>query len=198
MTDRKTTSTRLCALLALALVAALCTPQAFATGTPKPEPAPTSSAVSTSSAISSAKAGASSAVDLSLMNSATGGAGGVGSVQEGHTYVLPSPAAAAPLPPGLCPMGDSASYSIAWGFVSWSLSSTRTEMQCLDKVLSMLRDTAPKPVVVNYLQPPVPEPVKADYSLPAVKAVACEKPAKPKAPKKTAAAKPADGSCKRY
>ena len=58
---------------------------------------------------------------------------------NGNTYFFPSPATAAPLPPGLCPKGDSESFSIVWGFVSFAKSSTRTEMECLDKVLATLK-----------------------------------------------------------
>ena len=54
-------------------------------------------------------------------------------------YVLPAPVMAAPLPPGLCPQGDSMSIGILWNMFSYSRSSTRTEMECLDKVLASVR-----------------------------------------------------------
>lgn len=171
-------------LILLSVIAAmLFMPLAHATGKPWVDPA-SSVANSAASATAGAKAGASSAIDLSLMNAPTQ------SYRGGESYALAAPAAAAPLPSGLCPKGDSESFSIIWGLVSWAKSSTRTEMECLDKVLAMLRDTSPKyavaqPAITNYLAHP--EPVKPESSRldekPAL-AVACEaKPPKP-APKK--------------
>jgi len=58
---------------------------------------------------------------------------------------------AAPLPPGLCPQGDSMSIGILWNLFSFSQSSTRTEMQCLDKVLAAIKPVAP--VVQQTLAP---------------------------------------------
>lgn len=51
-------------------------------------------------------------------------------------YVLPAPVQAAALPAGLCPQGDSMSIGLLWNLFSYSRSSTRSEMECLDKVLS--------------------------------------------------------------
>lgn len=202
--NRKTIADVLLAAAIILCIALLLAPSfAHATGKPEPvAPAPTSS---TSSATSGSQAKA--AIDLSLANSATGGQGGAGglggaggsaaggSVSQGHTYVLPAPAAAAPLPAGMCPQGDSSAYSVLWGLVSWATSTTRTEMACLDKVLAVLRETAPKPVpaVVNYLHD-LPVPPAAPASAPgAAAATACEKapePAKP-APKAAKVAKAA-------
>ena len=168
MMTRKTAANLIVMIVAMFLMALILTPTlAHATGKPEPvTPAPTSS---TSSATAATQAKA--AIDLSLANSATGGQGGAGglggaggsaaggSVSQGHTYVLPAPAAAAPLPAGMCPQGDSSAYSVLWGLVSWASSTTRTEMACLDKVLAVLKETVPKPVpaVVNYLHDlPVP------------------------------------------
>jgi hypothetical protein len=206
---RKTAADLILMLACMLLLAILLAPtQAKATGKPEiqtPAPAPTSS---TSSAASQAKA----AIDLSLTNSATGGQGGAGglggaggnaaggSVSQGHTYVLPAPAAAAPLPAGMCPQGDSSAYSVLWGLVSWASSTTRTEMACLDKVLAVLRETAPKPVptVVNYLHD-LPVPPAAPASAPVAAAVpACEKApeaVKPKAAKVAKAEKKRAGTC---
>lgn len=211
--NRKTTADALLAAAILLCIALLLAPS-FAHATGKPEtptatPAPTSS---TSSATSGSQAKA--AIDLSLATSATGGQGGAGglggaggsgqggSVTQGNTYVLPAPATAAPLPGGLCPKGDSETWSFGFGFLSWSRSSTRTEMECLDKVLAVLRETAPKPVpaVVNYLHElPVPA---APASAPAAAAPtpACEKapePVKPASkPAKVAKAAPKkSGTC---
>lgn len=135
---------------------------ASATGAPQVDPA-TSAANSTASA--GAKSSASSAIDLSLMNSANGGHGGVGgSVKSGDSYAFVS-GSATPLPPGLCPKGDSNYVQVLWGLLTVASSSTRTEMECLDKVLGTLRDTAPKPVVVNYLTEAKETPKPAEASI---------------------------------
>ena len=211
---RKTVADIILMLACMFLLVVLLAPtQAHATGKPEPvTPAPTSS-TSSATAASQAKA----AIDLSLANSATGGQGGAGgagglggsggsaaggSVTQGHTYVLPAPAAAAPLPAGMCPQGDSSAYSVLWGLVSWATSTTRTEMACLDKVLAVLKETVPKPVpaVVNYLHDlPVPPAAPAAPASAPV-ATACEKapePAKPapKAAKVAKAAPKKGGTC---
>ena len=205
---RSTAANLIAVIVAMFLVALILTPTlAHATGKPETvTPAPSSSTTSSSSATAASQAKA--AIDLSLANSATGGAGGLGgaggnaaggSVSQGHTYVLPAPAAAAPLPAGMCPQGDSSAYSVLWGLVSWANSTTRTEMACLDKVLAVLKETAPKPVpaVVNYLHD-LPVPPAAPASTPV--AAACEKapePAKPapKAAKVAKAAPKKGGTC---
>lgn len=208
---RSTAANLIVTIVAMLLMALVLTPTlAHATGKPEPVmPTPTSSFSSATSG-SQAKA----AIDLSLANSATGGQGGAGglggaggsaaggSVSQGHTYVLPAPAAAAPLPAGMCPQGDSSAYSVLWGLVSWATSTTRTEMACLDKVLAVMRETAPKPVpaVVNYLHD-LPVPPAAPASAPvAAAAPACEKapePVKPapKAAKVAKAAPKKGGTC---
>ncbi len=204
--NRKTRADLILMLVCFLLIGLLLAPtQAKATGKPETvTPAPSSSTTSTSSATSQAKA----AIDLSLANSATGGQGGAGgiggnaaggSVSQGHTYVLPAPAAAAPLPAGMCPQGDSSAYSVLWGLVSWASSTTRTEMACLDKVLAVLKETAPKPAptVVNYLHDlPVPPAAPASAAVAAVPA--CEKapePVKPKAAKVAKATPKKAGTC---
>lgn len=203
---RSTAANLIAVIVAMFLVALILTPTlAHATGKPETvTTAPSSSTTSSSSAASQAKA----AIDLSLANSATGGAGGLGgaggnaaggSVSQGHTYVLPAPAAAAPLPAGMCPQGDSSAYSVLWGLVSWASSTTRTEMACLDKVLAVLKETAPKPAptVVNYLHDlPVPPAAPASAAVAAVPA--CEKapePVKPKAAKVAKATPKKAGTC---
>jgi hypothetical protein len=179
---------------AVLLIAAACLAVPFAAGAtgtpPKPTPAVPASATQsqTQTSTSSASTGA---IDLSLMTNPVANGGVGGSVDSGNTYVFPAPAAAAPLPSGLCPQGDSESWSIVWGFVSFARSSTRTEMECLDKVLAMLRETAPRPAappVVNYIsQPPAPAapaaPVVVECKAPAIAPAA-----KPKAPAKKASA----------
>ena len=211
MMTRKTAANLIVMIVAMFLMALILTPTlAHATG--KPETVTTAPTSSTSSATAASQAKA--AIDLSLANSATGGQGGAGglggaggsaaggSVSQGHTYVLPAPAAAAPLPAGMCPQGDSSAYSVLWGLVSWASSTTRTEMACLDKVLAVLKETVPKPVpaVVNYLHDlPVP-PAASAAPASAPVATACEKapePAKP-APKAAKVAKAAPkkvGTC---
>lgn len=73
-------------------------------------------------------------------------------------YVLPAPVQAAPLPPGLCPQGDSMSIGILWNMISYSRSSTRTEMECLDKVLATIRAQAPQVSVAPIQAPLIPSP----------------------------------------
>lgn len=150
---------------ALAIALAIIATAAAATGQPKKMPhsgdqAASSSAAATAaaSATSSSTSGASSAIDLSLMNAPTSAVDT--SMRTGNTYVFPAPAAAPPLPSGLCPKGDSVAWSVVWGFVSYAASTTRTEHECLDKLLAYGRDTMPKPAaapVVNYVAP-VPKP----------------------------------------
>jgi hypothetical protein len=69
-------------------------------------------------------------------------------------YVLPAPVQAAPLPPGLCPQGDSMSIGILWNLFSYSRSSTRSEMECLHEVLASIKPATP---VVQQLAPLTPE-----------------------------------------
>lgn len=73
-------------------------------------------------------------------------------------YVLPAPVSAAPLPAGLCPQGDSMSIGIFWNLISYSTSSTRSEMECLDKVLASVR-AAP---TVHVIQAPTMPKVEPD------------------------------------
>ena len=126
-----------------------CTPP-----TPAPTPStfnasPTSSSSSISGAVSSSSAQAGATSSLSGTLTAAGGAGGSGGslaiedLGRQNLYVLPAPVQAAPLPPGLCPQGDSMSVGILFNLVSFSKSSTRTEMECLDKVLAAIKPTTP-------------------------------------------------------
>lgn len=122
-----------------------------------PAPTPSSSSSSTSGAVSNSSAQAGSTSSLSGTLTATGGAGGAGgslSFEEfgrQNLYVLPAPVQAAPLPPGLCPQGDSISVGILWNLFSFSKSSTRSEMDCLDKVLAAIKPATP--VVQQMLSP---------------------------------------------
>lgn len=151
--------------------------------TPSAPSTSTNTLNSSSEANASAQAGASASVSGS--SSAVGGSGGSMSYEEfsrSNMYVLPAPVHAAPLPPGLCPQGDSVSWSFGWNFISFARSSTRTELECLDRVLAAIK-TAPTTQVIQ--APPLP---------PAAPAAACEQPAKRKALK--ARSTQAAGTCK--
>lgn len=69
-------------------------------------------------------------------------------------YVLPAPVNAAPLPPGMCPQGDSLSWSIGWNFFSYARSSTRTELDCLDRVLASVKAAPTMQVIQAPTLPP--------------------------------------------
>ena len=81
-----------------------------------------------------------------------------------NTYFFPAPVTAAPLPPGLCPQGDSESISFLWNFFSYSKSSTRTEMECLDKVLAAIKPEVK--VVEKIVQVPVEKTVYVEQKCP--------------------------------
>jgi len=132
------------------------------TCTPPSKPTDPSISIATqssSSAQASAEAAAAAQAAVSGSLSATGGssAGGTSSLSDfsrQNMYVLPAPVQAAPLPPGLCPQGDSMSIGILWNLFSYSRSSTRSEMECLDKVLASIKPATP---VVQQLAPLTPE-----------------------------------------
>lgn len=129
------------------------------TCTPPSKPTDPSISIATqssSSAQAAAEAAAAAQASVSGSLSATGGssAGGTSSLSDfsrQNMYVMPAPVQAAPLPPGLCPQGDSMSIGILWNLFSFSQSSTRTEMQCLDKVLAAIKPVSP--VVQQTLAP---------------------------------------------
>lgn len=156
MTDhRKKDSTRLCSLFALALVVTLCTPQ-YAGATGKPEPAaPSTTATSSASAGAASNANAASAIDLSLMNAPAGA-----SLRQGNSYSFVGGQAPA-LPPGLCPKSKSSYRSFV--VFTWSDAENGTDMDCLEKVLSMLRDTTTPRTEVRYVSigAPPAQPVSA-------------------------------------
>ena len=127
-----------------------CTPPSAPAPTPSTyNVSPTSSSSSISGAVSSSSAQAGATSSLSGTLTAAGGAGGAGgslSFDEfgrQNLYVLPAPVQAAPLPPGLCPQGDSMSIGILFNLFSFATSSTRSEMECLDKVLAAIKPVAP-------------------------------------------------------
>lgn len=179
---------------------------------PTPSPAPTqstSSSSATSSSAATSSAGASSLAQVGVVaspsSSSTASGGSVGSVSQSfeefsrsNLYVLPAPAQAAPLPPGLCPKGDSMSIGILWNLFTYSTSSTRSEIECLDRVLAAWRQ-APRVEIVQ--APPIfapanpaPEPA-AVTAAPNVAPAAAHPPSAPAArasapkPKKVAAVK---------
>lgn len=78
---------------------------------------------------------------------ASGGMGGIGQGgtsslsdnSRANTYVFPAPVSAAPLPGTICPKGDSVSWSIGWNFFSYARSSTRTELECLERYAELFK-----------------------------------------------------------
>lgn len=143
-------------LLTAALLAA-CATSAFATGKPPvtpPTPAPAAVPVSaTAEAAAQAAAAAGSVSGAAAIN------GGIDYKADGNFYVMPAPVAAAPLPAGLCPQGDSMSIGILWNMFSYARSSTRTEMECLDKVLAVVKAQTPPQVVYRLNDGVTAEPV---------------------------------------
>ncbi len=143
-------------LLTAALLAA-CATSAFATGKPPvtpPTPAPAAVPVSaTAEAAAQAAAAAGSVSGAAAIN------GGIDYKADGNFYVMPAPVAAAPLPAGLCPQGDSMSIGILWNMFSYARSSTRTEMECLEKVLAVVKAQTPPPVVYRLNDGVTAEPV---------------------------------------
>lgn len=157
------------ALLFAGAASATCKGGATCNPTPAPAPTPapssstssasTSSSSSQSSSAATSNAGASSfasvGVNASPSSNSSAIGGSVGPMSQSfeefsksNLYVLPAPAAAAPLPPGLCPKGDSMSIGILWNLFSYSTSSTRSELECLDRVLAAWRQ-APKVEIVS-------------------------------------------------
>lgn len=156
----------------VALLAA-CATSAFATGKPPvtpPTPAPAAVPVSaTAEAAAQAAAAAGSVSGAAAIN------GGIDYKADGNFYVMPAPVAAAPLPAGLCPQGDSVSFGILWNMFSYARSSTRTEMECLDKVLAVVKAQTPPPVVYRLndgvtAEPVMCPPLKPPAKKPAAKA----------------------------
>ena len=143
-------------LLTAALLAA-CATSAFATGKPPvtpPTPAPAVAPVS-----ATAQAAATAAATAGSVSGATASNGGIDYKADGNFYVMPAPVAAAPLPAGLCPQGDSVSFGILWNMFSYARSSTRTEMECLEKVLAVVKAQTPPQVVYRLNDGVTAEPV---------------------------------------
>lgn len=135
--------------LLTAALFAVCTTSAFATGKP---PATPPAAVPVS-ATAQAAAAAGSVSGAAATN------GGIDYKADGNFYVMPAPVAAAPLPAGLCPQGDSMSIGILWNMFSYARSSTRTEMECLEKVLAVVKAQTPPQVVYRLNDGVTAEPV---------------------------------------
>lgn len=161
----------------------------------------TSTSSSQSSSASNASAGSQSSAVVSVAPSttstSTASGGSVGAVSQSfeefsrsNMYVLPAPVQAAPLPPGLCPQGDSMSIGILWNMFSYSRSSTRTEMECLDKVLSSVRASASAaaPVISAPAIPPSQPVLSAPVATPPAASAEVQKPEVAKAPAKKASA----------
>ena len=210
----KTTRILLSALLALASVSAFATNcrnggSNWPTCTPPSQPSTpsTSSASSQSSSESTSHASSSASTEVNVAapsaSTSTANGGSIGAVSQSYEqfsksnmYVLPAPVMAAPLPPGLCPQGDSMSVGILWNMFSYSRSSTRTEMECLREVLKAIRSAPVREVIQAPPLPPSTTSVAPASSSVAAAASepssAVKKPEVSKAPaKKAAAAKPA-------
>lgn len=132
---------------------ALAASAAFAGGSHQPSPAPPSQTIdSRASADARADAGANAGAV------ATGGLGGsVDYTAAGaRSYALFSGATAAPLPATTCPKGDSSYVQVLWGLLTVAQSTTRTEMECLDNVLAVMRAVP----VQRYSYGPVALPIE--------------------------------------
>lgn len=183
----------------IATILAALAATAHATGTPTP-PVATSPAAEANATAQAAAAAHASAVGMG----GAGGAGGAGgnattgpiSASTGSSsvtdasrlYVLPPPAAAAPLPATTCPKGDSESWSIGWGFVSFAKSTTRTELECLERVVALMRASAPPaspPVLLIDTPKPTAPLVQPTAATTPAPAALCAAPSKPK-PRKPA------------
>lgn len=139
-------------IVAVLLVTLCAATSAFATGKP-PTPAPAPVVPTTAAASADALATATAA----STSSATGA--GVNWTADSNFYAMPAPVAAAPLPAGLCPQGDSMSIGILWNMFSYARSSTRTEMECLEKVLAVVKAQTPPPVAYRLNDGVTAEPV---------------------------------------
>jgi hypothetical protein len=112
----------------------------------------------TATADSSSDASSTSSANALSTSSAAGGAGGSIDYFNGgsRSYALFS-GGATPLPATTCPKGDSQYFQLLFGVVTWATSTTRTEMECLDKVLAAMRaqplPALPKLPVADRLHP---------------------------------------------
>ena len=159
--------------IAVVLFVTLCAAtSAYATGKPPVTP-PTPAPVVPTTAAASADALATATAASTSSATATGA--GVNWAADSNFYAMPAPVAAAPLPAGLCPQGDSMSVGILWNMFSYARSSTRTEMECLEKVLAVVRAQTPPTVVYRLndgvtAEPVMCPPLKPPAKKPAAKA----------------------------
>ena len=100
----------------------------------------------------SSSASSSSSSSSAVTGDATSGVNFSNQTKGSNTYVFPAPVSAAPLPGNLCPQGDSTSWGVGWNFVSYSNSRTRTEMECLEKVLAALSPKVPEIKVIEVVK----------------------------------------------
>lgn len=159
---------------------------------PKPQPRPevTHNPVQVSTG-SMATAGSSSWSNAGGGSASAAGGSVTSAYESGNFYMLPAPVMAAPLPANLCPQGDSLAWSIGWNFFSYSRSSTRTELECLEKVLTIIR--AQQPAMPTLA--PLTDAERAQLALlEAPKPPACPAPAPAK---RIVKAKPPADGCKR-
>lgn len=121
----------------------LATSAAWATGSHQPPPGPPPAPPTTIDASANAGSSAKAAAGANAGAMATGGTGGSIDYTNGgaRSYALFSGATAAPLPATTCPQGDSSYVQVLWGLLTVAQSTTRTEMECLDKVLAVMRAT---------------------------------------------------------
>lgn len=169
------------------VIAAMLSAAAFATGNPPPPPPkPSTPPINIDvSAGAGASAGATSDASAHAASTSSATGGSFSDFSKQNLYVLPAPVSAAPLPANLCPQGDSVAWSFGWNFISYSKSSTRTEMECLERVLTMIKAMSPA-VPAPVLAPLTPDERAALAKLmePKAEPVACTP---PKAPAKAAA-----------
>jgi hypothetical protein len=139
-----------------------------------------------------ASASASAVLDAST-NAANGS---VNNAPRSYSLMAP-PANAAPLPGGICAQGESLAWSIGWGFFSYSTSSNRTEMECLERALAAQRAQPLPAAPVVYLSTVTAPPVVIAPAAvaPVVVAPAAVAPVKPRPAVKRVAPKPAAKPC---
>jgi hypothetical protein len=76
------------------------------------------------------------------------------STSNARSYSVFSSASATPLPAGVCPKGDSVYVQVFFGLFTYSTSSTRTEMECLEQMIALVRAHNPAPVVQQIVLAP--------------------------------------------
>lgn len=184
--------------VSIASLMLLASSAAFATGNHPPKPDPSKPVTATADSSSASTSAAKANSDSSSTSSAAGGVGqGIGSVDYysggGRAYSIFSAGVATPLPATTCPKGDSQYFQLLFGVVTWATSTTRTEMECLDKVLAAMRTRpmpAPAVLPLDGALHPAALPSQSEQQ----KASPAAKPKNGK-PVKSAAAAKTDGKC---